>query len=144
MMQEAPPGFPTSTLPVQRALVALSLSHPQKVESAVGHFWDNFWVHWNDPNQPENMQAILRTVLGSDEEAKAMIERTKTDEVKKALSANTNKAFEDGAFGLPWFVGKFFFLWVRAAGRVLTVIRSYKCQRGDGGVLGRGSYGSDV
>ena len=106
MMQEAPPGFPTSTLPVQRALVALSLSHPQKVESAVGLFWDNYWVHWNDPNQPENMQAILRAVLGGDEEAKGMIERTKTDEVKKALSANTSKAFEDGAFGLPWFVGK--------------------------------------
>lgn len=27
-----------------------------------------------------------------------------TDEVKKALSANTDQALEDGAFGLPWFV----------------------------------------
>ncbi|EFQ95196.1 hypothetical protein PTT_06854 [Pyrenophora teres f. teres 0-1] len=104
MLQEAPPGFPTNTLPVQRALVALSLSHPHKLESAVALFWDNFWVQWNDPNKPENMLAILRSVLGSDEEAKAVIERTKTEEVKKALSANTNKAFEDGAFGLPWFV----------------------------------------
>jgi 2-hydroxychromene-2-carboxylate isomerase len=57
--------------------------------------------------KPENLQAIVRTVVGSDEEAKKVIERTKTDEVKKLLSANTDQAFKDGAFGLPWFVGKF-------------------------------------
>lgn len=28
-----------------------------------------------------------------------------SDEAKKLLSANTNKALEEGAFGLPWFVG---------------------------------------
>lgn len=106
MMQNTPPGFPVNTLPIQRALVALSLLHPQKVESAVGLFWENFWVQWNDPTKPENMQAILRTVLGNDDEAKKVIERMKTDEAKKALSANTSKAFEDGAFGLPWFVGE--------------------------------------
>lgn len=44
--------------------------------------------------------------MGSDEEAKKVIERTKTDEVKGLLSENTEKAFNDGAFGLPWFVGK--------------------------------------
>lgn len=64
-------------------------------------------MQWNDPTKPENIQAILRTVLGSDEEAVKVIDRTKTDEVKKTLSGNTNKAFEDGAFGLPWFVGKY-------------------------------------
>jgi 2-hydroxychromene-2-carboxylate isomerase len=57
--------------------------------------------------KPENLQAIVRTVVGSDEEAKKVIERMKTDDVKKLLSANTNQAFKDGAFGLPWFVGKF-------------------------------------
>tara|TARA_R110002003_G_scaffold13_3_gene848 strand:- start:10168 stop:10503 length:336 start_codon:yes stop_codon:yes gene_type:complete len=57
--------------------------------------------------KPENLHAIVSTVVGSDEEAKKVIERTKTDEVKKLLSANTNQAFKDGAFGLPWFVGKF-------------------------------------
>jgi 2-hydroxychromene-2-carboxylate isomerase len=55
--------------------------------------------------KPENLQAIVRTVVGSDEEAKKVIERTKSDEVKKLLSTNTDKAFQDGAFGLPWFTG---------------------------------------
>lgn len=45
--------------------------------------------------------------MGSDEEARKVIERTKTDEVKKMLLGHTEKAFADGAFGLPWFVGEF-------------------------------------
>jgi 2-hydroxychromene-2-carboxylate isomerase len=57
--------------------------------------------------KPENLQAIVSTVVGSNDEAKKVIERTKTEEVKKLLSTNTEKAFKDGAFGLPWFVGKF-------------------------------------
>lgn len=106
ILQDAPPGFPVSTLPIQRALVSLSLSHPQKLERAIELCYENFWAHWNDPTKPENLQAILGTVLGSDEEAQKVIARTKTDEVKQALGGNTTKAFEDGAFGLPWFVGK--------------------------------------
>jgi 2-hydroxychromene-2-carboxylate isomerase len=70
-------------------------------------FWENFWVHWSDPMKPENLQAMVRTIVGSDEEAQKVIERTKSDEVKNVLSENTQKAFKDGAFGLPWFVGEF-------------------------------------
>ena len=104
--ETSPPGFPINTLPIQRALTSLSLSHPQKLESATALFWDNFWVQYTEPTKPENLLAILRTVLGSDEEARKVLDRTKEDEVKKALSGNTSKSFEDGAFGLPWFVGK--------------------------------------
>lgn len=57
--------------------------------------------------KPENLQALVRTIVGSDEEAKMVIDRTKSDEVKKLLSANTEKAFADGAFGLPYFVGEY-------------------------------------
>lgn len=102
----APPNFPVNTLPVQRALAALSVSHPESVESAAALFYENVWVHWNDPMKPENMAAILRTILGSDEEARKVMESTKSDVVKKTLTENTNQAFRDGAFGLPWFVGE--------------------------------------
>ncbi|KAH7072811.1 thioredoxin-like protein [Paraphoma chrysanthemicola] len=104
MTTGTPPGFPVNTLPIQRTLASLSLSHPHSLPQAIELFWQNFWVHWNDPLKPENLQAIVRTIVGSDEEAKKVIERTKTDEVKKLLSANTDQAFKDGAFGLPWFV----------------------------------------
>ncbi|KAJ4380012.1 hypothetical protein N0V86_004319 [Didymella sp. IMI 355093] len=100
----SPPGFPINTLPIQRALASLSVSHPQSVESAISLFYENTWVQWGEPLKPENLQAILRTVVGSDEEAKKVLEKTKTDEVKTVLSQNTEKAFADGAFGLPYFV----------------------------------------
>ena len=102
--QDTPPGFPINTLPIQRALASLSLSHPQNLERAIDLFYKNFWAKWNDPIKLENLLAILTTVLGSEEEAMKVVERTKTEEVKKVLGGNTNKAFEDGAFGLPWFV----------------------------------------
>jgi 2-hydroxychromene-2-carboxylate isomerase len=63
-------------------------------------------VHWNDPTKPDNLHAIVRTVVGSNEEAGKVIEKTKSEEVKKLLEKNTDAAFKDGAFGLPWFVGK--------------------------------------
>lgn len=49
----------------------------------------------------------MTKVVGSKEEAKKVVERTKSEEVKKLLSANTEKAFKDGAFGMPYFVGEF-------------------------------------
>lgn len=55
----------------------------------------------------------MRTVVGSDEEAKKVVEASKSDEVKKALTGNTDRAFEEGAFGLPWFVGESSILFYR-------------------------------
>jgi hypothetical protein len=78
--------------------------------------------------------AILRTIVGSDEEAKKVLERTKTDEVKKVLTQNTDKAFQDGAFGLPYFVGQCF-IPLQAEGRLTDY--SNKRKRRDGRVLGR-------
>jgi 2-hydroxychromene-2-carboxylate isomerase len=106
MSTNSPPGFPNNTISVQRTLASLELSHPQSLPQAINLFWESFWVHWNDPMKPENLHAIVRTVVGSDEEAKRVIERTKNEEVKKQLSKNTDEAFKEGAFGLPWFVGK--------------------------------------
>lgn len=106
--KDPPPGFPVNTLPIQRALVSLSISHPQSVESAISLFYENTWVQWSEPTKPENLLAILRTIVGSDEEAKKVLEKTKTDEVKKLLVQNTDQAFKDGAFGIPYFVGEFF------------------------------------
>ncbi|CAI6341751.1 unnamed protein product [Periconia digitata] len=100
----SPPNFPINTLPVQRALTAISLSHPQSLGSALALVWQNFWVHYNEPTKPENLFAIVQTILGSEEEAKKVLEATRGDVVKKTLAANTDRAFKEGAFGLPWFV----------------------------------------
>lgn len=32
--------------------------------------------------------------------------QSKTDEIKKLLTANTDEALAEGSFGLPWYVGE--------------------------------------
>jgi 2-hydroxychromene-2-carboxylate isomerase len=68
-------------------------------------FYQNFWVHYAEPTKPENLLAIVSTIVGGEEEAKKVLETSKGDETKKRLSGNTDRAFGEGAFGLPWFVG---------------------------------------
>ncbi|KAF2474735.1 thioredoxin-like protein [Lindgomyces ingoldianus] len=101
---EVPPGFPINTISIQRVLTSLSLSHPSSLPHALSLFYQNFWVHYNTPTSPENLLDIIKTIVGSEAEAKKIVERSTTDEIKKQLIANTDKAFQEGAFGLPWFV----------------------------------------
>jgi 2-hydroxychromene-2-carboxylate isomerase len=100
------PPVPINTLPIQRVLAALSISHPSSLPSAIFLFYQNFWVHYAEPTKPENLLAIVSTVVGGEEEATKVLEASKGEEAKKRLSGNTDKAFGEGAFGLPWFVGK--------------------------------------
>ncbi|KAF1998024.1 HCCA isomerase/glutathione S-transferase kappa [Amniculicola lignicola CBS 123094] len=99
-----PPGFPINTIAIQRTLCSIELSHPQSLTSAISLFFQNFWVHYNEPTKPENLLAIVRTVLGDDETAKTIVGRQGSDEIKAQLKGNTDRAFNEGAFGLPWFV----------------------------------------
>lgn len=46
--------------------------------------------------------------MGSEEEAQMVVQKSREEEVKKMLAENTDRAFAEGAFGLPWFVGKSF------------------------------------
>jgi len=100
----APPGFPINTLPLQRTLAALSLSHPATLEDAMTLFYEHTWVQWAEPLKAANLLALVARVVGTEEAAARVLEATKSDEVKKVLAANTDAAFKDGAFGLPYFV----------------------------------------
>ncbi|KAG9954533.1 putative 2-hydroxychromene-2-carboxylate isomerase, partial [Aureobasidium melanogenum] len=48
-------------------------------------------------------EAVLAEVLGK-EGAKNVVEQSTKPEAKAKLTANTDLAFKEGAFGLPWFV----------------------------------------
>ncbi|KAF1845641.1 uncharacterized protein K460DRAFT_377012 [Cucurbitaria berberidis CBS 394.84] len=92
--------FPNNTLSIQRTLVALSLSHPQSLPRAISLFYENFWAHWNGLINPENIQATVRTIVGCDEKAQKVIERTKSVGVKKILTERRRgKAFATDAKG---------------------------------------------
>ncbi|KAL5398432.1 hypothetical protein PMIN06_006560 [Paraphaeosphaeria minitans] len=102
--QSPPPGFPTNTIHIQRVLTTLSLSHPAALPAALALFWQSYWVHWNDPSTEENILVILRTIVASEEEAGKVLEKSGGEQVKKKLGEDTERAVEEGAFGLPWFV----------------------------------------
>lgn len=65
-------------------------------------------MHYAEPSAPENLLAIVRTIVESDAEARKVVDASKGDEAKKRLSENTQRSFDEGAFGLPWFVGMYF------------------------------------
>jgi hypothetical protein len=52
------------------------------------------------------MLALVKTVVGSDEEAAKVLEASRGAEVKKKLGEDTEWAVREEAFGLPWFVGE--------------------------------------
>lgn len=64
-----------------------------KVRDSAGEF---------DIKNPEILKALLAAVVG-DELAEKSVRRTAEKDVKDGLIANTNRAFEVGAFGIPWY-----------------------------------------
>ncbi|KAL2018048.1 hypothetical protein VTK56DRAFT_1314 [Thermocarpiscus australiensis] len=120
-----PPDFPANTLPIMRALCAIAAADsnnnttsssssgsssgtpsPQqepRLPRALDALFARYWVDAAPTHRPEVLRATLARLFGADEAEKILAE-TATTEVKQALIANTDRAFEDGAFGLPWMV----------------------------------------
>lgn len=98
-----PAGFPPPTLHVERVLAALQLSAPSSLPLAFDALYHCFWVEGNpDIGKPETFGPVLEKALGT-EMAERVMEEGRGEEVKKKLVENTDRAFESGAFGLPWF-----------------------------------------
>ncbi|KAL3465539.1 thioredoxin-like protein [Aspergillus heterothallicus] len=102
--EKTPEGFPQLTLAVQRALTAISQRAPDQLAPVTEAIWKEFWVEGDGKaTQPEGFIPVIEKILG-EVETKAAIEAANGPEVKARLSANTQQAFDSGAFGLPWFV----------------------------------------
>ncbi|MEP3051189.1 MAG: 2-hydroxychromene-2-carboxylate isomerase [Erythrobacter sp.] len=95
------PQFPFNSITLQRILYAAD-QDGRGVQFAEG-LLPAIWEEGIDINSPEALgQAI--TAAGFD--APDLFARSQTDEVKQGLIANTDKAVERGAFGIPtMFVG---------------------------------------
>ena len=104
MVEEAPKGFPPLTLSTMRSISALSISQPDKVVPAFDALYNSFWVDNNyNVGKPEGYGPVLEALLGKEQAADVM-KRGTEKEAKDTLVANTDASFNDGAFGLPWFV----------------------------------------
>lgn len=107
-----PPGFPALTLPVMRPLAHI---HAQDADdkkqtrliALLDAIFPAYFVDHQAPHELADRLAIFAKVLpGGEEEAKKLEESGKTQEAKDQLTANTQEAFDKGAFGMPWMMCK--------------------------------------
>ncbi|KAG0651324.1 gstk1-1 [Hyphodiscus hymeniophilus] len=124
MKPDAPEGFPPKTLTMMRALCALTALHPgdeaqKPLTDCLDALYEAYWVHHKKTDEKDVLAQLLSDVLGKQEAEKGMhliigndgdqadkyaVLEMAGKEGKAILSKNTDVAFADGAFGLPWFV----------------------------------------
>jgi 2-hydroxychromene-2-carboxylate isomerase len=95
------PHFPVNTLQLMRGAVAAAADggFPAYVEAVFQHMWERS----KKMDDPEVFRAALKE---SGLDADRLIARTQDRDVKDTLLANTERACERGAFGIPtFFVG---------------------------------------
>ncbi|KUI53362.1 Glutathione S-transferase kappa 1 [Cytospora mali] len=111
MTTDMPEGFPPLTLNVMRSIVAAgylasagqpSSSRPAQaaIVKALDAFFEAYWVNKRNIIDKDIMADVLRSA-GADVDA---VVELAGGEAKQILQRNTNEAFADGSFGLPWFI----------------------------------------
>ncbi|PGH10358.1 hypothetical protein GX51_00115 [Blastomyces parvus] len=85
---------------VQRALCAIPA---EQLPACFDALYKELWVEGNPTlNDPETFLPILEAAVGKETAANALAQST-TQPIKDQLIANSDKAVEIGAFGIPWF-----------------------------------------
>ncbi|KAK8121513.1 2-hydroxychromene-2-carboxylate isomerase [Apiospora kogelbergensis] len=104
MKSSIPPSFPPDTLHTMRALCAISLQPDgqENLVRALDALYAAMWTAHDQVEDPQVFEPILTQVLGEKSTKEALAYSSTVG--KSTLKANTDKAFEDGAFGLPWMV----------------------------------------
>ncbi|KAK8093598.1 2-hydroxychromene-2-carboxylate isomerase [Apiospora hydei] len=106
MSDTTPANFPPNTLHTMRAVCALSLQdQDQNQDKLVRGLETLFAAMWTDHAEiakPDVFGPLLVKALGEETAKKALADAATVG--KAALKENTDKAFADGAFGLPWMV----------------------------------------
>ncbi|KAG9525797.1 putative 2-hydroxychromene-2-carboxylate isomerase, partial [Aureobasidium melanogenum] len=103
MGKDMPKDFPPMTLHMMRALAVVEQHQPDKLADSIAALYKGMWVDGKTTHKPEVFESVLAEVLGK-EGAKSVVEQSTKPEAKAKLQANTDLAFKEGAFGLPWFV----------------------------------------
>ncbi|KAK7920170.1 2-hydroxychromene-2-carboxylate isomerase [Apiospora marii] len=104
MADTTPANFPPNTLHTMRAVCALSLQGQgqEKLVRALEALYAAMWTDHAEIAKPDVFGPLLVKVFGEETAKKALADAATAG--KAALKENTDKAFADGAFGLPWMV----------------------------------------
>jgi len=95
------PNFPVNTLALMRGAVAAEMDGvlPAYIEAG-------FKAMWEDGKKMDDPAIMAETLAASGLDAERIAQRSKDDDVKAKLLANTEAAAARGAFGIPsFFVG---------------------------------------
>ncbi|WPH01130.1 Hypothetical protein R9X50_00396500 [Acrodontium crateriforme] len=103
MSGKTPEPFPQLTLNAMRAMVAVWRDTPEKLDTCFNEMFKIFWGELKPISKDEVWQEALRNALGA-AEAEKFVKLSKTPEIKKLLLETTDRAFKDGAFGLPYYM----------------------------------------
>ncbi len=92
------PFFPVNTLLLMRGAVAAELDGvlPAYAEAGFHHMWEA-------PKKMDDPAVWAEAMTASGLDAERLLARTKDDDVKAKLLANTEAAAKRGAFGIPTF-----------------------------------------
>jgi 2-hydroxychromene-2-carboxylate isomerase len=103
MTKTTPEGFPVLTLQTMRAMCALQILDESKLPLALDALYESFWVQANSAvGKPDGFELILDKAIGKELTGKVMKDMNGKD-AKARLMSNTDLAFNNGAFGLPWW-----------------------------------------
>jgi len=87
----------------QRCMIHIKSAHPAKFEAAYAALFDALWQESMNLAEQDLLLQVLQRVF-SQTEAEAILQATKTVDVKGRLMKNTEHAWKDlGAYGAPWF-----------------------------------------
>jgi 2-hydroxychromene-2-carboxylate isomerase len=93
------PHFPVNTLQIMRGAVAAQVAGV--FATYVDRVFDDMWVHGMKMDDPAVLhEALVGDGLPADE----ILQLSQTNAVKAQLLANTERAFQKGAFGSPSFL----------------------------------------
>jgi 2-hydroxychromene-2-carboxylate isomerase len=93
------PHFPVNTLALMRGAVAAEAEGllPAYVEAM-------FHYMWEEPRKLDDLAVLAATLADAGLPAAKLLARAQEPDIKERLMANTQAAFEKGAFGIPSFL----------------------------------------
>lgn len=99
----SPPFFPILSVVPQRAMIVVKDRHSnEKFEQVFLETWRYSFVTHVNIEKPEGLIDLLSKFF-DEAEVKEILRLVKTQEYKDKLTANTQEALKQGAFGAPWF-----------------------------------------
>ncbi|XP_039716480.1 glutathione S-transferase kappa 1 isoform X3 [Pteropus medius] len=91
----------SGSLLAMRFLTAVNLEQPDMLEKVSRELWMRVWSRDEDITEPQSILAAAENAGMSAEQARGLLEKTSTPQVKNQLRETTEAACKYGAFGLP-------------------------------------------